>query len=148
MQTHSGVGQHLFMCVCVCTMLWGSCLWVSIIYPSYSTHQRNYHSNPRKFCLLVHLKLQFLNFLSTHCEMYGWNYVLYLPNCCMATLFWDSSYNQYTCCLIFFRNQLWEGNVKLAWHVPSIAYCELLKEIVLRPCMNVQNRLAWFVTCI
>jgi len=29
--------------------------------------------------------------------------------------------------------------VKLAWHVPSIAYCELLKEVVLRPCMNVQN---------
>ena len=37
MQTHSGVGQHLV--VCVCAMLWGSCLWASNVYPSYSTYQ-------------------------------------------------------------------------------------------------------------
>jgi len=57
----------------------------------------------------------------------------------MGTPFQDSSYSQYTCCLIFCRNRLWEGIVRLAWHVPSIAYCKLLKEILLLPFMNVQN---------
>jgi hypothetical protein len=34
---------------------------------------------------------------------------------------------------------MWEGNVRQTWHVPSIAYCKLLKEILLLPCMHVQN---------
>jgi hypothetical protein len=108
----------------------GSCLWASIPYPSYSAYQRNYHS------YRIHPSFTY---------WYIWNYkflifcqhivrctvgIMCLPNCFMGTLFQDSSYSQYTCCLIFCRNRLWEGSVRLAWHVPSSPYCELLKEIL------------------
>jgi hypothetical protein len=85
------------------------------------------------------LKPQLIIFLSPHCDVCSWNYVSCLPNCCVGTPPQDISYNQYACCLIFCINLMWEGNVRQAWHVPSIAYCELLEEILLLPCIRVHD---------